>query len=155
MNVLSRLLNENFEEWDRLVFEYEQTNRALKVPAVDRTQLHHFNCQVEEEYTKAVYDFGRARRNKDAIQRLLKNILEDYYKGPNEQARKAAGIQLAQNYPAPEEFPFANVNLFDIEDRFNGYYYALEATVKSLHAKSEAKITNNSLLNIESDMITN
>ncbi len=155
MNVLSRLLNESFEEWDRLVSEYEQTNRALKVPAVDKTQLHNFNCQVEEEYTKAVYDFGRARRNKDAIQRLLKNVLEDYYKGSNEQARKAAGIQFAQNYPTPAEFPFPTVNLFDMEDKFNGYYYDMEATVKSLHAKSEAKITNNSLLNIENDITTN
>jgi hypothetical protein len=153
MNVLERLLQEDFEKWDQLVEEYEQINRSLKVPAVEKTALHHFNVRVEEEYTKALYDFGRARRNKDAIQRLIKNVLEDYYKGPNEQARKAAGIQYAKNYPAPDNYPYPTVNLFDLEDRFLGYYYLLEATVKSLEAKAGAKITNNSLLNIENNII--
>ena len=155
MNVLERLLQENFDEWDQLVADYEQTNRSLKVPPVEKTALHHFNVRVEEEYTKALYDFGRARRNKDAIQRLIKNVLEDYYKGPNDQARRAAGIQYAKNYPAPDNYPAPTVNLFDLEDRFLGYYYMMEATVKSLQAKADARITNNSLLNIESNIITN
>lgn len=155
MSVLERLLQENFSEWDHLVFQYEQTNRSLKVPAVEKTALHHFNVRVEEEYTKALYDFGRARRNKDAIQRLIKNVLEDFYRGQNEQARRAAGIQLARQFPAPDNYPVSTINLFDLEDRFVGYYYSLEATVKSLQAKSDAKITNNSLLNIENSITVN
>jgi len=154
MNVLERLLQEDFTRWDILIDEYEQMNRSLKVPSVDKTALHHFNVRVEEEYTKALYDFGRARRNKDAIQRLIKNVLEDYYKGPNEQARRAAGIQYARNYPAPDFYHSPTVNLFDLEDRFLGYYYALEATVKSLEAKASAKITSNSLLNIEKSIVS-
>lgn len=153
MNVLERLLQEDFNLWDHIVVEYEMINRSLKVPEVDKTALHHFNIRVEEEYTRALYDFGRARRNKDAIQRLLKNVLENYYKGSNGEARKAAGIQYAQQFPAPDFYPKPTINLFDLEDKFLGYYYALDATVKSLQAKAEAKITNNSLLNIEKNVV--
>lgn len=153
MYVLERLLSEDFNQWDELVAYYEQKNRTLKVPSVDKTELHHFNVQVEEEYSKAVYDYGRARRNKDAIQRLIENTLKDLYKGANEPARKAAGIQMAKNFPTPENYPYPTVNLFDLEDRFTGYYYALQATVQSLQAKADAKITNNSLLNVEQKVI--
>lgn len=155
MNVLERLLQEEPAHWERLVAQYEATNRSLKVPAVDKVALHHFNVMVEDTYTQALYDFGRARRNKDAIQRLLKNVLEDYYKGSNGESRKAAGIQFAKVYPAPESYPYPTVNLFDLEDMFNGFHYSLEATIKSLQAKADAKITNNSLLNIEKNLITN
>jgi hypothetical protein len=153
MNVLERLLSENTMEWEELVNQYENDNKILKVPSVDKTALHTFNVRVEELYTRALYDFGRARRNKDAIDRLLKNVLEDYYKGPNEQARKAAGIQFARKFPAPDLYHADTINLFDLEDQFNGYYYSLQSTIKSLQAKADAKITNNSLLNIERDII--
>lgn len=149
MNVLGRLLSEDFIEWDRLTTEYEQTNRSLKVPAVDRGALHKFNQDVEEQYSKAVYDYGRARRNKDAIDRLIEMTLKDYYAGNNEIARKAGGIQFARAFPTPENYPTETVNLFDLQDRFVGYYYSMQATVKSLEAKAGAKITNNSLLNID------
>jgi hypothetical protein len=154
MNVLERLLQEDFNRWDTLVAEYERTNRSLKVPNLDKSALHNFNQQVEEQYHNAVHDFGRARRNKDAIARLIDNTLKDYYKGANEIARKAAGIQFARNFPAPEWYPHPTVNLFDLEDRFVGYYYSLNATVKSLEAKADAKITTNSLLNIEERIIS-
>lgn len=155
MNVLERLLQEDASEWKRLIDQYETINKNLKVPAVEKTALHHFNVSVEETYTQALYDFGRARRNRDAIQRLLKNTLEDLYKGSNEQARKAAGIQFARAFPAPANYPLPSVDLFVLEDQFNEYYYSLEATIKSLQAKADAKITNNSLLNIESNVVTN
>lgn len=155
MNVLERLLSENIAAWEHLVYDHEVRNRSLKVPAVERGALHDFNVNVEEAFTQALYDFGRARRNKDAIQRLLKNVLEDYYRGANSEARRAAGIQYAKNYPAPEHYPQESVNLFDLEDAFVGFFYSLEATVKSLQAKAEAKITNNSLLRMEFDTIAN
>lgn len=155
MNVLERLLQEDASEWKRLIDQYELINKNLKVPSVEKTALHHFNVSVEETYTQALYDFGRARRNRDAIQRLLKNTLEDLYKGSTQQARKAAGIQFARAFPAPENYPFPTVDLFVLEDQFNEYYYSLEATIKSLQAKADAKITNNSLLNIESNVVTN
>jgi hypothetical protein len=155
MNVLERLLQENYATWDQTVAYYENLNKSLKVPAVDKTALHHFNVSVEEAYTQALYEFGRARRNKDAIARLIDTTMKDYYKGSNELARKAAGIQFARQFPAPENYPTPTVNLFELEDQILGYYYSLEATVKSLQAKGDAKITNNSLLNIENNLITN
>jgi hypothetical protein len=154
MNVLERLLNTDFSDWDRLIDEYERTNRSLKVPELDRIALHHFNQQVEDLYSRAVYDFGRARRNKDAIERLIENTLKDLYKGGNELARKAAGIQFARSFPAPESYPFPTVDLFELQDRFVGFYYSMDATVKSLTAKADAKITNNSLLNHEEKIIS-
>lgn len=152
--VLERLLQEDFHEWENLLRTYEETNRSLKVPTVERTALHHFNQQVEEWYTRALYDYSRARRNKDAITRLIEMTLKDFYQGTNEAARKAAGIQYARSYPAPSFYPRETVNLFDLEDQFLFYYYGLEATVKSLQAKADAKITTNSLLNLE-QAITN
>lgn len=153
MNVLERLVQEDVADWEQRIYNFEAKNRALKVPTVEKVALHHFNVAVEETYTQALYDFSRARRNKDAIQRLLKNVLEDYYKGVNEQARKAAGIQYAKSYPAPDSYPHETINLFDLEDMFVGFFYSLEATIKSLQAKADAKITNNSLLNIEYNTI--
>lgn len=155
MSVIERLLSEDFARWDELIAEYERTNRSLKVPPVDKTALHFFNQSVEEHYTRAVYDFGRARRNKDAIARLIDNTLKDLYKGQNELARKAGGIQFARNFPAPENYPYPTVDLFELEDRFVGFYYSMDATVKSLQAKADAKITNNSLLNVEERIISN
>ncbi|MCD7911039.1 hypothetical protein KC480_05805 [Bacillus velezensis] len=155
MNVLDRLLSEDFNNWEGLIREYERTNRSLKVPEINEAAIHEFNVRVEEEYTKALYDFGRARRNKDAIQRLLKTVLEDCYEGRNEQARKAAGIQYARQFPAPDFWYEGSINLFELEDLFVGYYYSLEATVKSLQAKADAKVTNNSLLKIENTITTN
>jgi hypothetical protein len=153
MSVLERLLAEDPLHWYNIISNHENNNKSLKVPAVEKLALHTFNVRVEESYTQALYDFGRARRNKDAIQRLLKNVLEDYYKGANEQARRAAGIQFAKAFPAPESYHSPTVNLFDLEDMFVGHFYSLEATVKSLQAKADAKITNNSLLNIERDTV--
>lgn len=154
MDILERLLQEDFISWEDKIHSYEMQNINLKVPMENSpTSLHFFNIGVNELYTQVIHDFGRARRNKDAIQRLLKSVLEDYYKGSNEQARKAAGIQYARNYPAPENHPAPAVNLFELEDIFNGIFYSLESTVKSLQAKADAKITSNSLLNIEKNMV--
>ncbi|EOO44404.1 hypothetical protein [Bacillus cereus] len=154
MGMLERLLYEDLLTWENTIREYEDANVVLKVPSENSpSTLHSFNINVNELYTKVIHDFARARRNKDAIQRLIKTVLEDYYKGSNEQARKAAGIQLARVFPTPENYPVQTVNLFDLEDAFNGIFYALEATVKSLQAKADAKITSNSLLNIEKSLV--
>lgn len=154
MSVLDRLLQVDLVYWDNMIYDYEQRNRNLKVPNENTTStLHDFNIRVNDFLTEALYEFGRARRNKDAIQRLIENITKDYYQGPNEHARKAAGIQFARQFPTPDNYPYPNVNLFDLEDKFVGYYYSLEATVKSLQAKGDAKVTNNSLLKIEQSII--
>lgn len=153
MNVLERLLHEDFEEWDQLIEYYQRENKKLLVPAENTPEtLHEFNRNIDKLFTEAYYDFARARRNKDAIDRFIEMVLKDYYKGPNPDARRAAGIQLAQNYPV-DGFEEDRVNLFELQDRFSYYYYQLESTVKILDRKAQSKITSNSILNIERTLV--
>jgi hypothetical protein len=151
--VLERLLSEDLAHWEALVSEYEARTNALKVPKENSIDtLHDFNVQANELYTRASFDFARARRNKDAIERFVENVLKDYYNGPNELARKAGGIQYARAYPAPDTCRESQVNLFDLEDRFRHYYYMMDSVISSLEAKAESKITNNSLLKLEQSL---
>src|SRR5579875_2129938 len=150
MSVLERLLSEDFQAWDKLMIYYEEKNKNLRIPSENTLEtLHYFNIALNELYTEASYDFARARRNKDAIERLLESTLKDYYKGSNDLARKAGGIQYARSYPAPDFWPHETVNLFDLEDLFRHYYYTMESTIKTLEQKASGKITNYSLLRIE------
>jgi len=160
--VLQRLLEIDLDLWDKKINFFEESSKELKVPMENNTiTLHEFNLKLNDLYSEVVYWYYEARRNKDAIERLLETILKDYYKGQNELARKAAGIQLARGYPI-HNIPFIpinhrcvyneKVNLFDLEDIINGHYYKLAATIKSLQAKAEAKITNNSLIKLEQNL---
>lgn len=156
--MLSRLLLEDKKSWDQTCEDLNLKNFSLRVPTVnDITTLHTFNVELSELFTLVQYHFNKARRNKDAIERIIENVLKDYYKGSNEAARRAAGLQYAQKYPIPESiahfFETETVNLFTLEDEINGYYYSLDAILKSLHHKASAKITNNSLLNIERSLL--
>jgi hypothetical protein len=149
--VLERLLHEDLGYWENLVMDYENQTKALKVPHENSIEsLHDFNIRVNDLYTRAAFDFARARRNKDAIERFVENVLKDYYNGPNELARRAGGIQYARAYPAPDNWREPTVNLFDLEDRFRYFYYMMDSVIKSLEAKAESRITNNSLLKLES-----
>lgn len=151
--VLQRLLQEDFDSWDEVVVELESRNRVLKVPAENSTvTLHHFNCQLNELFTDAYYWFAKARRNKDAIERFIDNVINNHYKGTNERERKAAGIQRAEKYPAPSIYHEDTINLFELEDRLKWYFQVLESTIKILHAKSDVKVTNNSLLKLDQNL---
>lgn len=110
---------------------------------------------MNDLFTRAYYDFAKARRNKDAITRFIEAVLDDYYSGPNPQARKAGGIQYARAFPVPSgvQWNEPTVNLFDVEDRFKDYFYRMEATIKILEAKAGAKITNNSMLKIDRSVV--
>lgn len=153
--MLNRLLREDFDMWNSLIASYEHQAISLKVPMENTpTTLKQFNYNVEELYSRALFDYNRSRRNRDAIQRFLKSVLDDAYRGSNAESRKAAGIQYARQYPAPDFWPTDYVNIFDLEDIFNGYYYMMEGVIKSLEAKAQAKITNNSLLNLERQLTT-
>lgn len=148
--VLRRLLSEDLEHWENIINNLEERNRQLKVPTENTpATLHMFNYQVNDLYTETQYYYARARRNKDAIERIIYNVLNDLYSGKNDWARRAAGIQYAQNYPTPPGFYPDKVDLFYLEDKFKWFYYALDSIIKSLQAKAEAKITNNSLLKID------
>lgn len=153
-SVLVRLLQEDLDDWYALVSQYEQQNLNLPVPQDNSVDsLHQFNCDINELYTKAYYDYARARRNKDGLERLIDNVLKDLYPGKNELERKAAGIQFAKHYPARHGSMLDAIDLFELEDHFSYFYHSLEATIQTLKAKAESKITNNSLLKIEKNMI--
>src|SRR5690606_12596396 len=146
--ILHRLLLENYDEWQKTCDSLIKRNKDITVPSVnDITTLHNFNVALSELYTETSYYFALARQNRDAIKRIIENTLKDYYKGKNDAARKAAGVQYAQKYPVPESakpfYPSDTVNLFDLEDKINGYYYILESIMKSLEHKASAKITSN------------
>lgn len=147
------LLRQDIPYWDHLVHAYEMESKALKVPAENSIpSLQAFNVALEELYSRAIFDYNRARTNFDAIKRFLKTVLEDAYQGNNDMSRKAAGIQHARRYPAPEYHHQATVNLFDMETQFAYHFYMMEGVVKSIEAKQGAKVTNNSLLKLEREV---
>ncbi len=158
--MLKRLLLEDYDDREALCKQLVEENMELKVPTVnDTTTLHNFNCELSTLFDRSQYWFNKSRQDKDAIERLLEVVLKDYYVGKNDAARRAAGYQFAQKYPIPEDilhfFNTQVVNLFELEDKINGCYYTLDAIMKSLHHKSSAKITNNSILNIERSLVPN
>jgi hypothetical protein len=150
MNMLQRLLNENLSEWMRIVAAYETDNRRLLVPADNSVEtLHVFNVEINNLYTNAYYDYARARRNKDAIDRFLDAVLKDRYSGANEAARRGAAIEKAKEYPFNDE----TIDLFELQDVFHHLYLMMDATIQTLKAKADSKVTNNSLLKLEKSII--
>lgn len=151
--MLDYLLQNNIREWDHLIANYEAEAKALKVPTENTPYtLSNFNWAIEDLYSRAIFDYNRTRTNFDAIKRFLKTVLEDAYTGSNDLTRKAAGIQRARAYPAPEFYHQQTVNLFELEMQFSYHYYMMEGVVKSIEAKQAAKVTNNSLLKMEKEV---
>ena len=156
--MLHVLLREDFEQWESLIAGYEQQALSLKVPRENSTTtLSEFNSRLDELFTKASFDFNRARVNKDVMNRFIKTVSDDYYEGANDKIRKAAALRMIQNYPTPEfyiaQYGVMNINLFELQYRFDKYYYTMEAVMKSLDAKASSRITTNSLLKLESATI--
>jgi hypothetical protein len=151
---LLRLLNEDLNEWHRIVQSYEQKNKALLVPSDNSVDtLHDFNIRISELYTETYYDYARSRRNKDALERLIDSIFKDSYSGKNEAARKAQAISRIYAYPVPGSLIEETIDLYELLDYFSYFYLMLDATIQTLKAKSDSKITNNSLLKLEKSII--
>jgi hypothetical protein len=151
--VLERLLREDLQAWEDRVTHFETRNRKLRVPMENTTQtLHHFNVEINDLYSETYYWFARARSNRDSIVRLLESVLKDYYRGSNPEQRKAGGYQLARHYPAPEFYGQPAVNLFDLEDRLNEFFNRMDALIWTIRAKSDSKVTNNSILKIDASI---
>lgn len=151
--MIDYLLQQDIPQWNETVRYYEQRAKSLKVPSENNNvTLWQFNVALEELYSDAIFDYQRTRANFDAVKRFLKTVLEDAYQGNNEMSRKAAGIQHARRYPAPEFYHHQYVNLFDLENQFAFHYYMMEGVIKSIEAKMAAKLTNNSLLKLEKEV---
>ena len=154
MNTLTRLLSENLNDWYQLIYDYESQNKKLLVPSDNSVDtLHHFNIQINELYTKTYYDYARARRNKDAIERYVDAVLKEYSTGSNDSQRKQSGVKKAKEFPIPHSFADETVDLFELQDHFTYFFYMMDATIQTLKAKAESKITNNSLLKLEKTII--
>lgn len=154
--VLRTLLNVDFNELNEKADNFEMRNRQIKVPQENTpTTLHIFNMQLSELYTEVEYEFARVRAYKDAIERLIEATLKGAFTGKNEAERKANAYFYCQNYPTNGFSVDDKVNLFDLEYLISNHYNRLEASVKVLQAKSSAKITSNSLLNIERSLVNN
>lgn len=129
---------------------------ALKVPRENNINtLAQFNYQLDDLHTEVTFSYNRLRSLKDASSRFLKNVLDDHYAGSSSTARKAAGIQLAQRYPTTgvttrESLP-EQIDLFLLNARINYVHDMYQACIDSISNKSNAKITNNSLLKLEKD----
>ena len=150
--MINILMGEDFIEWDNQILLLRERVSNLKVPNENSpVTLHNFNIETEALYTEVQLLYGRSRALKDAIARLIKNVLENAYEGRSSDLRRAAGIQYAENYPYQDR----TVNLFHLDYRYSEYMYSLEAMIKSLEAKMNAKITNNSLLNLEKSLMPN
>lgn len=153
--MLHILLREDFNKWESLTAEYERQALSIKVPRENSTTtLSEFTVQLDELYTKASFDFNRARVNRDTMNRFLKTVLDDYYEGKNDGIRRAAAIRMAKHYPTPDFYKQAYnvefIDLYELQFLFDKYYFSLEAVMKSLEAKANSRITNNSLLKLES-----
>lgn len=130
----------------------------LKMPRENNTEiLFKFNYQLDDYYSEIIFSYGKMRSLKDASSRFLKNVLEDHYAGSSAMARKAAGIQLAQNYPTVTLTTTAtlpeNINLFELDARINYIFNMYQSCLDSISNKTNAKITNNSLLKLEKEMM--
>jgi hypothetical protein len=152
--VLQRLLAEDHIYWTNLVNNYEEEVKALRVPTENSTvSLQQFNSRLDELFARASFDLSRATRNKEAMEALLKNVLETVYGGANDKDRKSISIKMAQEYPTGiPNYPVETVDLFEYMDSFNFYYLMMKSTMKVLVEKEGSKITNNSLLKIDSTM---
>lgn len=156
--MLEILLREDLDKWESLIADYEQQALSIKISLENSvTTLSELNSSLDMLYTKATFDFSRTRVNKDAINRYLKSVLDDLYAGTTDKIRKAAAIRYAKEHPVPAHLqPLVNketVDLYSLQYHFEKFYYAMEAVMKSLEAKTSAKITNNSLLKLEKEII--
>lgn len=152
-SALERILLKDFSFLDSKVSELQSKTLALIVPRENSSYtLHMFNCELSDLFTEVNFYFYELKRDKEALEVLIESVLKDLYQGNNDKARTAAGYQHARNYPHPFE-EGQSINLFDLADLINGYFYTLQASVKSLESKNSSKITSNSLMNIEKSLL--
>lgn len=153
IQLLKRLLREDIVEWERTVRQYEKENRALPIPKeITVETLHQFNTNINDLFTKASYDYARSKSNLDTADRMLDIVLKEIHEGKTDAIRKALAVEFAKNYPNPFD-PEETVDLFEIYDIWNRIFNYMQATMDTLRFKADAKITSNSLLKLERDVL--
>lgn len=150
--MIDRILYQNPNVWEERIDAYVTRNMNLRIKNENSPPiLFEFNQQLSHLHDEVCYDFYRARAFVDGldktIDRIIKSVEQD--RGKNESARRAAGIRDCQNYIHNG----SSVNLYDILDRWSYLEHVLDSLMKSIRFKADAKITNNSLLNLERNLV--
>ncbi|MBA4293844.1 hypothetical protein C0431_12850 [bacterium] len=152
--MIQRILAENRAEWDEMLVLFQSQNMQARVQRENSTEtLHELNVALANLYDRVMPYHGKARAYKDALERLIDRTIKGYNEGKNEAARRSGGIQLCREYVVHYPNSEYVCNLFDLQDDWAFYFEQLDAIVRSIRFKSDAKITNNSLLNLERNLM--
>lgn len=154
MSMIQRILAENRAEWDEMIILFNSQNMQARVQQENTTvTLHELNVSLSSLYDRVMPYYGKSRAYKDALERLIDRTIKAHSEGKNEAARRSGGIEACRahvvQYPGTEYV----CNLFDLQDEWSFYFEQLDAIVRSIRFKADAKITNNSLLSLERNLI--
>lgn len=150
--MIERLFRENTPQWEVFIENFMTRNRNIVIRNENSVAtLHEFNMALTHLHDEVCPYYYRARAYKDTLEKLIdrtiKSATGDNLK--NESARRSHGINLCTNF----EVNGYSYNLYDYLDHWNYLESLLESLMKSIKFKADAKITNNSLLNIERSLI--
>ncbi|MGF0347664.1 hypothetical protein ACQR3P_28905 [Rhodococcus sp. IEGM1300] len=152
--MIKRILNESRMEWEENILLFNSLNMQARVSEENTPQtLHELNVRLSGLFDRVMPYYGRARAYNDVLDRLIDRTIKVESEGKNEAERRANGINACRKFIVHYPDTDYETNLFDLRDQWSLYYEQLDSIVKSLRFKSDAKITNNSLLSMESKLI--
>lgn len=154
MSMIKRILSESAMEWEENIVLLSSLNSQARVQSENSHEtLHELNVRLSELYDRLMPFYSRARAYNDALERLIDRTIKGETEGKNEAERRAKGIANCRTFIVqyPEvEYP---CNLYDLRDQWAFYYEQLDSIVRAVRFKADAKITNNSLLSMESKLL--
>lgn len=148
--MIQRIVRENILGWEQMVESLLNRNAQIRIDNENSTtNLFEFNQALAHLHDEVAPHYYRARAFKDALDKLIDRTIKGQLEGKNEGARRAAGIHACQFFLIGN----TQYNLFDYLDQWNHIELLLEGLMKSIKFKADAKITNNSLLNLERGLV--
>ena len=148
--MIQRVVRENVPGWEQMVESFLHRNAQIRIDNENSTtKLFEFNQALAHLHDEVAPYYYRARAFKDALDKLIDRTIKGQLEGKNEAARRAAGIHTCQCFLIEG----TAYNLFDYLDQWNHIELLLEGLMKSIKFKADAKITNNSLLNLERGLV--
>lgn len=154
MSMLKRILSESAMEWEENILLFNSMNAQARVqPENSHQTLHELNVRLSELFDRLMPYYSRARAYNDALERLIERTVKGETEGKNDAERRAKGIATCRKYIVQYPEMEYECNLYDLRDQWAFYYEQLDSLVKAVRFKSDAKITNNSLLSMEAKLI--
>lgn len=154
MSMIQRILAENRSEWEEMLILFQSQNNRARVQQENTTvTLHELNVSLSALYDRVMPYYGKARAYKDALERLVDRTIKGHTDGKNEASRRSGGIQACREFTVHYPQGEYTCNLFDLQDEWAFYFEQLDAIIRSIRFKADAKITNNSLLSLERNII--